>query len=407
MKIPKTLLIVSLLLIVCQCSDYKNSKKDHQMLDVLETGLINFSSIEKVFAPDSLQLAERSFIEDRMQHYLIPGSGIAIINNNRFAGNRSYGLQDVNTGDSISINTLFEAASTSKLITAVLALKMVEAGYLELDRNVNEYLTRWNVPQNEYTLTEKVTLRKLLSHTAGLPESNFDLEEGKGIPSLEDVLEGNPPAMNTPAYPTNIPGSVWRYSNMGYTIIQLLLEEATKKAFAQLAHEEIFEPLDMKESSFLYPLDSTKSGREAMPHDTEGISRSPEMHPTSLAHGGMMTTPADLAKFTMELMKAYSGNSSRILSQDMARLLISTHSEVDPERIPFPFTEGLGVFLMDSNEKLMFTHPGYNSPGSSCWLMGWPQLGKGIVIMSNGARGDMLAMEIISAFNHDQIVPYN
>ena len=308
---------------------------------------------------------------------------------------------NVNTGAPVTTETIFEAGSVSKLITTVMALQFVQKGLIELDKNVNNYLKSWQVPENEFTQKEKVTLHRLLTHQAGLPDSDYNHDESIKYPTLIDVLNGESPALNKPATPELVPGSKWQYSNVAYNVIQLLLEEVSGKPFQQIAEEIIFKPLGMNNSTFVYPLDAEKKKHEAMPHDAEGISRKPLMHLTALAHGGLTTTPTDLAKFTNELMLSYRGKSEKIISQEMTKQLFSKECEIDRKKMPLPFSEGLGVFLMGEGRDLLFSHPGSNNPGLNCWLIGWPELGTGAVVMTNGANGLFLAVEIISAFNNE------
>jgi CubicO group peptidase (beta-lactamase class C family) len=352
-----------------------------------------------MFQPDSAQLANPKTLTDGMEYYKVPGVSISVINDNQIEWSKPYGTKDKNTGAAVTTETIFEAASTSKFITAAMALHFVQKGLIELDTNVNEYLTSWNVPDNEFTISEKVTLRRLLTHQAGMPTTNFSHDENAGYPTLLNVLNGESPALNEPAIPELVPGTVWQYSNVAYDVIQLLLEDISGKPFQQIAEEIIFAPLGMDNSTFVYPLDSAKKKREAMPHDDKGISREPAMHLTAVAHAGLTTTPTDLAKFTNEMMLSYRGQSETILSQEMTKQLFNKEFNLDPGMFGIPLSEGLGVFLTGKGKDLLFMHPGSNIPGLNCWLIGWPERGTAAIVMTNGAKGELLAMEIISAIN--------
>jgi CubicO group peptidase (beta-lactamase class C family) len=222
---------------------------------------------------------------------------------------------------------------------------------------------------------------------------------------LVDVLNGEPPALNAPAVPEYVPGSRWQYSNVAYNVIQLLLEDVTEKPFQQLAEEVIFRPLDMRSSTFLYPLDPERAEREAMPHDAEGVSREPAMHLTALAHGGLTTTPADLAQFVNELLLSYQGKSAMIISREMTRRMFTKERDIDREKFPLPFWQGLGVFLMGEGRDRAFLHPGSNYPGLNCWLIGWPERGTGAVVMSNGGMYGFLGAEVVQAIDREYNTP--
>lgn len=400
----RAIIILTVLLVSISCSQKGANQVEERILHV-ENGLIEMQSPAEMFQSYSDQLANPKSIAERMEHYKVPGLSIAVINNDRIEWTKAYGTMDVNTAAPVTTETIFEAASTSKFVTSVLALHFVQEGLIDLDTNVNDYLKSWKVPDNEFTKDEKVTLRRILTHQAGIPTTNFDYDEEYGIPTLIDVLNGTPPAENKPAIPELVPGSQWQYSNVAYDIIQLLLEDLKGKPFQQIAEEIIFKPLGMDNSTFVYPLDSDKRKREAMPHDAEGISRNPAMHESAFAHGNLTTTPADLAAFTLEVIRAYQGKSERILSQRTAQQLFNKECEIDQKAIPLPFYEGLGVFLMDEGKDLVFTHPGENYPGFISWLMGWPERGTAAVIMTNGAQGFMLAMEIVSTIHREYNKP--
>jgi len=396
----KITVAAAVFLITISCSNKEANQVDTKILRI-ENGLVEMTSPAEMFQRHNAQPENLTTLTERLEHLKVPGVSIAVINDDHVEWAKAYGIMDVNTGAPVTTETIFEAASTSKLVTSVIALHYVQTGVIQLDPNVNDYLTSWQVPENEFTTDEKVTLRRILTHQSGCPITNFGYDEKVGIPTLIDVLSGTPPAENKPAIPELVPGSQWQYSNVAYDIIQLLLEDLTGKPFQEIAEEVIFDPLGMNSTTFVYPLDTEKSKREAMPHDAEGISRHPAMHESAFAHGNLTTTPSDLAVFTLEIIKAYQGKSDRVLSQDMARQLLSKQCDIDQDAIPLPFYEGLGVFLMGEGMDLVLTHPGENYPGFISWLVGWPERGTGAVIMTNGAQGFLLSMEIVSAIDRE------
>ena len=407
----KCMIITALLFVAFSCVQQRTKESIEQSTHRIENGLIEqrifnlktgrieFTLLDSLFQPNRTQLANPKTLVERMKHYNTPGVSVAVINNYKTEWAKGYGTMDVNTGALVTTETIFEAASTSKLLTAVLALHFVQKGLLELDANVNHYLKSWQVPDNEFTSEEKVTLRRLITHQSGLPSTNYGHDESMGYPTLIDVLNGESPALNKPAIPEFVPGSKWQYSNIGYNVIQLLLEDVSGKSFQELAEEIIFSPLEMKSSTFIYPLDPERKKLEAMPHDAQGNSCEPAMHRTALAHGGLTTTPTDLAKFVNELMLSYQGKSEKMLSQEMTRQLFNKECEIDKKQFPLPFDEGLGTFLMGEGKDLLFANPGNNYPGLNCWLIGWPERGTGAVIMDNAANYGLLSVEIISAIN--------
>lgn len=363
----------------------------------VENGLVEFTAPANMLRP-AADGANTHALADRMAHYKIPGASIAIINNGEIEWAKGYGVTRAGGGASVTTETLFEAASTSKLVVSAITLHYVEKGLLDLDQDVNEKLRSWKVPENDFTKKEKVTLRRLLTHQAGLnrPGGGFSWEEGR-MPTLVQTLNGEAPAENEPAVIELTPGAEWRYSNLGYLVIQQLLEDVAGRPFADIAEEVVFEPLEMTSSTFKVPLDSAAKKKKALPHDSEGAAHDPEMHVHAVANGGLITTPADLAIFTNELMLAYLGKSDRILSQKSARAMFHRELEIDPAVLGVPLGEGLGVLLSGTGANFAFLHPGDNAPGTSSWLMGYPETGNGIIVMANGAMGNLLAMEIVAA----------
>ena len=379
------------------CSQQGIDPQIEKRIAAVENGLVEFMGPKAVFEPDSNADRGLLALEDRMQHYKVPGLCVAVVNDNELEWVKPYGIIKAGSEDPVTAETYFQAASTSKLVTAAIALHFVEKGMLDLDKDVNGYLKSWKVPENEFTRDQKVTLRLLLAHQAGLPATNFAQEDGAGDPTLAQVLSAEPPALNRPAVVEYVPGTEWRYSNIGFVVVQLLLEDVAGKSFERIARETVFEPLGMKRSTFVYPLKTGREAVEAMPHDADGVLHQPSLPPTAVAHGGLMTTPGDLALFAAELMRSYSGMSSVLLSEEMTRQMLSRAVDLDPLMFGVQLGAGLGVLLHGEGEEFKFAHPGSNLPGANCWLIGWPEKGLGAVIMTNGASGEVLALEIISA----------
>ena len=127
-----------------------------------------------------------------MQHYGVPGVGIAVIHDSKVVWFKTYGLADRETGEVAKNSTLFQAGSVSKPVAAFAALQMVEAGELSLDSDINTSLKSWKLPENEFTADSKVTLKQLLSHTGGLTVHGFGgYAVGDEVPDTTQVLDGS------------------------------------------------------------------------------------------------------------------------------------------------------------------------------------------------------------------------
>jgi len=158
------------------------------------------------------------------------GVSITVIHNGEIEWARGFGVTRVG-GPAVTQGTLFQAASISKPVTAMAVLHLVGSGKLDLDADVNQYLKAWKVPTNKFTETSKVTLRELLTHTAGMTVHGFPgYASDSALPTVVQVLNGEKPA-NTPAILVDtIPGSDWRYSGGGFVVTQVLLQDVTGKA---------------------------------------------------------------------------------------------------------------------------------------------------------------------------------
>ncbi len=336
---------------------------------------------------------EETNIPERMRSYKVPGVSISVINNHEVEWAKSFGTKDVRTEDVVTIDTLFEAGSTSKALTAVAVLHLVEKNLFNLDESVNNRLVTWKIPDNEYTKESKISLRHLLTHTSGInrPEGGFEVEDGK-TPTLNQVLNGEPPAVNEPVKVLTFPGRKHDYSNFGYIIIQKLLEDVTGRSFPKLMKKIVFKPLEMNNSTFDYPSEELKK-RATVPHDEKGEAKKPGLHPTAFAHGGLLTTPLDLGKYVVELMKAHDGKSRRVLSSSMAKKMLSSEFALDPKETMGFTGQGLGIFIIEKDT--FFAHPGVNMPGATCNMIGSVETGQGAVIMTNGLNGWWLSLEIL------------
>ena len=334
-------------------------------------------------------------LADRMAHYAVPAVSMAVVDDFALVWVGAYGVIEAGKGDSATTNTLFEAGSTTKGATALAALRLAMQGVVDLDRDVNHHLTSWQVPPSEFTDTEKLTIYRLLTHTAGIcrPDGGFSFEEGTR-PTTVQVLRGESPALNVPLEVEFVPGSRHQYSNFGYVLLQQVLEDAVGESFAVVMRKTVFEPAGMTSSLF----DPTESDLDyAKPHTASGEPRDSHIHPSALAQGELRTTPTDLAKLAIEIMASYQGRSGKLIDEATAKRMLTVQSQVDPDQNMGFTREGLGMFLLETEAGLAFCHPGYNEPGATSLFLGIPETGQALVVMTNGARGLELSLEILSS----------
>ena len=332
---------------------------------------------------------------ERMKSYNVPGIGISVIDDYCVKWVKCFGVKNARIGNVVTLETLFEAGSTTKALTAAVALHFAERGLIDLDKSVNDRLVNWRIPDNKHTKEIKISLRHLLTHTSGInrPDGGFDLENGK-VPTLHQVLNGEPPALNHQLEVLSIPGEKHEYSNFGYIVIQKLLEDITGRSFPDLMEETLFKPLEMDQSIIRYPTEESK-GKTTVPHDEKGQAKEPGLHPVALAHGGLLTTPMDLGKYVLELMNAFNGRTRRVLSAHMIKKMLTSEVSLNPTEFMGFTGQGLGIFLIEKGQNTFFAHPGVNMPGATCHMIGCPETGQGAVIMTNGINGFLLSLEIL------------
>jgi CubicO group peptidase (beta-lactamase class C family) len=326
-------------------------------------------------------------ITDRLAHYRVPGVSVAFIEGGRIDWAKGYGVADVETGTPVTVQTLFQAASISKPVAAMAALRLVDEGALELDAPVNRYLTGWSIPENEFTARHPVTLRHLLTHTGGLTVHGFPgYAVTDPVPDVVGVLDGGFQS-NTPAIRADtFPGSLWRYSGGGYTVMQKLLEDVTGQDFPVLMRELVLDPVDMTLSSYEQPLPPDRERQAASGHLEDGrrVEGAWQVYP-EMAAAGLWTNPTELARLALEVQASLRGESNRILSQAMTREMLT----------PGMGSWGLGFGIQEEGPT-RFSHGGSNH-GFKAAFQAFVDEGRGVMVMTNGDRGSLLAQEIIYA----------
>ncbi len=340
---------------------------------------------------------EKVTILEKMKQYNVPGVCIAVINNYELEWIKCFGVKDVRTGEPITLDTLLEVGSTSKSFTAATALIFVDKKLLELDEDVNNKLTSWKIPDNEFTDKAKVSLKHILSHQSGIngPNGGFS-SEPNSAPTLTQMFNGEKPSLSEPFSVEFIPGTSHAYSNYGYVLVQMLLEDITKKSFPDVVDEHIFQPLNMENSSFKYPTEEIKQ-RLAVPHDQEGKAKETGLQPTAYAQGGLITTAQDLSKFYIDIMNALRGEENSFFTLKIIEQMITPTLDLDPTKYFGMTGQGLGTFIIDNGKNKFFTHPGTNWPGATCLPIICAKTGQGAIIITNGIRGELLQSEIMNS----------
>lgn len=342
--------------------------------------------IEGVQEPDRGGL-DRFTLDELMEEYGVPGVSVAVIHDFRIHWTKGYGVADVETGRPVDTETLFQAASMSKPVAALAVMKAVEEGRFSLDDDVNDILTSWTLPGDGFTDARPVTPRTLTSHTAGLGDGfGFPgYEPGEALPTVVQILEGEEPSNVGRVFMERPPMQAVKYSGGGVTLMQLALTDAVGRPFAPLLRDWVLDPIGMERSTFEQPLPAELDRNAARAHDPRGEAMGPKWHVyPELAAAGLWTTPADLARFLLEVQETARGRSERVVSQATIQEMLSPVGVGD-------FAVGFSV--EKEGQGWYFGHGGSNW-GFRGAMLAHKVKGYGVVVMTNGSRGSLLAREI-------------
>jgi CubicO group peptidase (beta-lactamase class C family) len=307
----------------------------------------------------------------------LAGISVAVVDNYEVVFSHVGGLKDVNTTNKVDTNTAFNAGSISKPIVATLAAMLAEQGKLDLDEPVITYLKSWEIPQSKFTKNKAITLRNLLTHTAGTSHSGYSSKYlGDVIPATTETLNQY---KNEKIEITFEPQSNWEYSGGGFLIAQLVLEDITGKSIAKLGEEMLFNPLGMKSTVFYQHGHPKFLSNVAKAHNNNrdvistGIPICPE------AACGLWTNAEDMAKFAIEIQKALLGNNTKVISKNVAQNLIA----IQTTQLSGGWSLGWMRNVAEGNLD-WFSHSGYNH-GTGGLIMATVAKGRGIFVFGNGA----------------------
>jgi CubicO group peptidase (beta-lactamase class C family) len=326
-------------------------------------------------------------LEEVMRRFRVPGVSVAVIKDFQIHWAKAYGVADVSTGRPVQTDTPFQAASISKPVTAMAALRLVQDGTIGLDDDVNRILKSWRVPASEDTAAQPVTPRSLMSHTSGADDGfgfpGYDPTASR--PTVVQILDGASPSNVGKVTFARPPYAAAKYSGGAVTLMQLLLTDVTGEAFASLLRSRVLDPLGMINSTFEQPPPDAWAARLAHAHNGQGVHGTVPWHVyPEQAAAGLWTTPSDLARLAIEVQKAVRGPKGTVLSQSSAREMTSPVGTG-------PFAVGFAV--EKRSEGWYFSHGGSNW-GFRCSLVGHIRKGYGVVVMTNGDAGGGVVAEI-------------
>ncbi len=376
-----SIFLISLLFFACKSGPPAAGPESRPEVNAIENGLIGPIQV-KGETPLTYNIL------DRMKFHKVPGVSIAVVKDGKIAWAKGYGMANTKSGSSVDENTLFQAGSISKPIAALAALKLVQQGKLELDTDVNTYLKGWKIPESKFALNEKVTLRSLLTHSAGMTVHGFPgYQQTDNFPTIEQVLngEGNTPKIELDTFP----GAIWRYSGGGYTIMEKVVEDVSGMPLEAYMKEHILKPLGMTHSSYDQPLTEKDHAQASAAYDRQGnLYEGLWLNYPEQAAAGLWTTPTDLASYCMAIQEIVAGKADGILSPEIVTQMLTKHKN----------DWGLGPSLEWNGDSLRFQHGGKNA-GFTNRMTAFAHKGDAVILMTNADNGGKLGDEILRSIS--------
>jgi CubicO group peptidase (beta-lactamase class C family) len=326
-------------------------------------------------------------LEDLMRKFHVPGVSIAIIKDFKIHWAKGYGIADLENGARVDTETLFQAGSLSKPVAAMAILKAVQDGSFSLDDDINSILRSWKLPDGPLTKDCCVTPRMLASHTSGLGDGfGFPgYDPADPLPTVVQILNGQPPSNVGPVLLERPPLSAMKYSGGGSTILQLALSEVIQQPFPQILRHYVIEPIGMTNSAYEQPLSSMRDQNAARGHDSDGRSMGEKWHVyPELFAAGLWTTPTDLAKFAIEVQMSVHGQSNRVLSKSTVQEMLNPVGIGD-------FAVG---FRIERRGQGWYMHHAGVNRGFISLLVAHKLHGYGLAVMTNSLSGQVVIDEI-------------
>lgn len=326
-------------------------------------------------------------LKEVMERFGVPGISVAVIHDFDVHWAKGYGVADVETGAPVDVETLFQAASISKPVTATAAMVAVQEGRFSLDDDINTILTSWQLPGNGFTDDRPVTPRLLFSHTAGLGDGHGFPGYNPGVPrpTAVQILNGDEPSNVEAVTMVRPPLTAMHYSGGGTTIMQLALTDVFGESFPDLMRKTVLEPAGMTTSTFEQPLPPDRDAIAARAHGRNQPMGDAKWHVYSaMAAAGLWTNARDLARFAIEVQKAARGDPDRVITAESAAEMLSPVGVGD---------FAVGFSISREGQGWYFSHSGGNW-GFICYLVAHKAKGYGVAVMTNSSGGGQVVNEV-------------
>ena len=328
-------------------------------------------------------------ILDRMKFYKIPSVSIAVINNGKIEWTKTYGYADIEMKRLANKTTLYQVASITKSVNGLGIMKLVQDGKLSLTNDIRNYLKTWTFPDNELSKNKTITLKNLLSHTAGLSVHGFiGYTVNDTLPTINQILNGEKPANNEPIKPIYPINEHFEYSGGGYIVIRKILDDNISFNYDSLMTAVVLKPLKMTNSTFSQPLSfGYKNYAYGTDKEMQTLKGNYYIYPEQSA-GGLWATATDIAKFVLSIQNNLKGSPNSLINKSLTDEMLT----------PVLNNYALGFGIVEKGGEKYFWHEG-ESYGYNSLYYGSFKTGKGVVILTNAypSNGQPFIQELLNS----------
>ncbi|WP_328872036.1 amino acid adenylation domain-containing protein [Streptomyces sp. NBC_00287] len=320
----------------------------------------------------------RRELEEVMAAHHVPGVSIALLRGGEVMSLEGYGVTAADRPEPVTPHTPFQVASVSKHVTVLAMLQLVGDGVLNLDADINRYLTMWQVPDGA-----RITLRELISHQSGLshvPPTNYLPTEP--MPSIPEILFGRPPATNAPVRAEHPAGTVFKKTNINFSVLEQLLLDVTGEPFGAMMRRLVLDPLSMTDSTFDQNHPAVAPAPVAVGHDPDGAPIPGRWRVRNeVAAGGLWASASDLAKVALEIRRAYLGEPGTLIGRPLAQQMLTMWH-------PGSFY-GLGTVVDTTAGEVEYGHGG-RTVGYRVGTFTRVDSGEGLIVLTNSENGKQI-----------------
>lgn len=381
--------------------------RTYTAFSLIALALVYTASAQQIVRLDKTRISAKTLdqkVQTLMQEGHVTGLAIAVFNNNKPVYEKTFGYKNANTREGIKPTTNFYGASLSKAVFAVLVLRLVEEGVLDLDKPLQQYLPKpiyEYAPQKKWhdnysalkgdTVYQKITARMCLDHTTGFPNWRWD------EPDQKLRIHGTP-------------GQRYSYSGEGLVYLQVVLEKMLNTSLEALMQRYIFAPAGMKNSSYTWQ--PRFENDYCLGHNAEGKTYEKDKDNDARAASTLETTLDDYTRFTTAVLQNRLLKPATTKQMFTPQVRIRSVQQFGPLRLKdttandaITLSYGLGWVLLQSPYGAGAFKEGHGD-GFQHYAILYPQAGTGIVIMTNSDNGESIFKELLETAIADTFTPW-